>query len=175
MQTTFRVYLFVFSVCCIFSTACAQEDKSKRPSPPAEAKGKIGSAEVVINYSQPGVKDREIWGALVPYGDVWRTGANEATTFEVSEDVMIEGQKLPAGTYGLFTIPNEDEWTIIFNTDSKQWGAYDYDESKDVLRVKVKPTESEEFTERMTFEVDKEKVDYMWENLQLSFKVEPAS
>ena len=83
----------------------AQDDKSKRPSPPAEASAKVGGTMVTINYSQPSVKSRKIWGELVPYDKVWRTGANEATTFEVSTDVKIEGKTLPAGKYGLFTIP----------------------------------------------------------------------
>lgn len=85
----------------------AQEDKSARPSPPAEARAKVGQANIAINYSSPAVKGRTIWGDLVPYGKVWRTGANEATTFETSTDLDINGHKLPAGKYGLFTIPGE--------------------------------------------------------------------
>ncbi|RMG72406.1 MAG: DUF2911 domain-containing protein, partial [Bacteroidetes bacterium] len=99
--------------------------------------GSIGTAEITINYGSPAAKGRTLWGDLVPYGAVWRTGANEATTFTVSQDVTIEGQTLPAGTYSLFTIPGESDWTIIFNKTAEQWGAYEYDEAADALRVKV--------------------------------------
>jgi hypothetical protein len=108
------IALFVLS-----SSVFGQDDKSKRPSPPAQVSEKIGNTTVTIDYSQPGVKGRTIWGDLVPYGKVWRTGANEATTFEVSNDVKVEGKSLPAGKYALFTIPEEDDFsgfTFIFNT-----------------------------------------------------------
>jgi len=149
----------------------AQDDKSKRPSPPATASAKIGNATVTINYSQPSVKDREIWGGLVPYGKVWRTGANEATVFEVSADVKVEGEALKAGKYGLYTIPGENEWIIIFNSVSEQWGTQ-YDESKDVLRVSVKSEKVSSNTEKMTFKVAEDgSVTLMWEKLSVTFKV----
>lgn len=156
--------------------AQAQKDKSKRPSPPAEASATLGDASLAINYSSPAVKDRNIWNNLVPYGKVWRTGANEATTFEVSSDVMIEGQKLKAGKYALFTIPNESEWTIIFNSNAEQWGAYNYSEKQDALRVSVKPGKSPEFHERMTFSVTAKGdnaayVNLVWSNLAVGFNV----
>ena len=151
----------------------AQEDKSNRPSPPAKVSETIGNATVTIDYSQPAVKERKIWGGLVPYGKVWRTGANEATTFEVSQDVQIEGQTLPAGKYALFTIPGEEEWTIIFNKEPNQWGSMNYDETKDALRVNVKPETSEEMHERLTFEIENDgEVELMWENLEVEFSVD---
>ena len=154
------------------SASQAQEDKSKRPSPPAEVSAKVKGTDVVINYSQPSVKHRKVWGALVPYDKVWRTGANEATTFEVSTDVKIEGETLPAGKYSLFTIPGESSWTIIFNSVPDQWGAYSYDASKDVLKVKVDPMETDESTEMLTFDVAKNgKVTMKWEKLAVSFSV----
>ena len=105
-------------------------------------------------------------------GKVWRTGANEATVFEVSKDVKIEGKDLPAGKYALFTIANEGEWTIIFNKNPKQWGAYDYKESEDALRVKVKPAKAEAFAEKMTFVVDKNgTVSLLWGDRKVDFKV----
>ena len=154
----------------------AQSDKSKRPSPPAEAKAAMGDVEIAINYSSPAVKGRNIWGKLVPYGQVWRTGANEATTFEVSSDVMIEGQKLAAGKYALFTIPNEKEWTVIFNKKSDQWGAYNYNQKQDALRITVKPGKSREFQERMTFDIvtkgdQAAAVTLVWSNLAIGFTV----
>jgi len=108
--------------------ACGQEDKSKRASPPAQAKETISSgATVTINYSQPSVKGRTIGKDLEPMpGKVWRTGANEATTFEVSKAVKIEGKDLPAGKFALFTISGDSEWTIIFNKTANQWGAFSY-------------------------------------------------
>lgn len=151
----------------------AQDDKANRPSPPAKVSEEIGDATVTIDYSQPAVKGRTVWGELVPYGKVWRTGANEATTFEVSQDVEIEGQTLPAGKYALFTIPAEDEWTIIFNKETNQWGSGNYDESKDALRVKVKPEKSDEMHERLTFEIENDgEVEFMWENLEVEFSVD---
>jgi len=150
----------------------AQDDKSKRPSPPATASEKVGEATVTINYSQPSVKDREIWGGLVPYDKVWRTGANEATVFELSSDVKIEGEALKAGKYGLFTIPGEKEWTIIFNSVSEQWGSSSYDDSKDVLRVKVKSEKVSENTEKMTFTINANgDVTLKWEKLAVKFNV----
>ena len=164
----FAVILMVLQV----SISNAQDDKSKRPSPPAKAEFVVGAATITIDYSQPGVKGRKIWGELVPYDKVWRTGANEATTFEVSKDVKVEGNALKAGKYGLFTIPGKDEWVIIFNSVPNQWGAYEYDENKDVLRVTVKPTETSESTERLTFSVeDNGMVIMKWEKLKVGFKV----
>lgn len=151
----------------------AQDDKSKRPSPPAKVTETTNSGTVItIDYSQPAVKGREIGKDIAPYGKVWRTGANEATTFEVSKDVKVEGKALPAGKYGLFTIPNKTEWVVIFNKTPNQWGAYKYAEADDVLRVNVKPTKAPQFTERMTFNVDKSgKVSLLWGNEEVDFSV----
>lgn len=163
--TAFSIVLFSISL-------MAQDDKSKRPSPPAKVSEKVGSTTITIDYSQPSVKGREIWGGLVPYDKVWRTGANEATTFEVSSDVKIEGNSLKAGKYGLFSIPGSDEWTIIFNSVPEQWGAFNYDESKDVLRVKVKPEKVGQNTEKMTFSISGDGlVTLMWEKLKISYNV----
>ena len=166
-----KKFFFLAVALLISSIAFAQEGKAK-PSPAATATGKMGDKTVTIVYAQPAVKGREVWGKLVPYNEVWRTGANDATTFEVDKDVMIEGQALKAGKYSLFTIPTEGgEWTIIFNSVAKQWGAYSYDATKDVLRVKVKSEKSKDMMERMTFDVKDNKVHLMWENLAVAFKV----
>src|SRR5690606_24958773 len=137
--------------------ACGQDDKSKRPSPPVQAKETLASGAVVtIDYGQPSVKGRTIGKDLEPMpGKVWRTGANEATTFDVSKSVKVEGKDLPAGKYSLFTIAGDGEWTIIFNKNANQWGAYSYKESEDALRVKVKPSKAAQFAEKLTFNVDK--------------------
>ena len=144
----------LFTFCLLFSLlACAgnEKDKEKKASPYAKAETKIEKTEISINYSSPRKKDRKLWGELVPYGLVWRTGADEATVFETSEDILIEGEPLKKGKYSFFTIPNKDEWTVIFNNEANQWGAFNYDESKDELRVKVKPVEVDNSVENMSF------------------------
>ena len=150
----------------------AQTDKSKRPSPPAKVTETIGSGTVItIDYSQPSVKGREVGKDIAPFGKVWRTGANEATVFEVSKDVKVEGKALPAGKYGLYSIPGKDEWVLIFNKTWKQWGTK-YAEADDALRVNVKPGKAPAFTERMTFNVDKSgKVSLLWGNEEVDFSV----
>jgi len=125
--------------------------KIPRPSQHAVVTQTVGLTDVTITYSRPRVKGRTIWGALVPYDKVWRTGANEATMISFSDDVTINGQKLPKGTYSLHTIPEPDEWTIIFNSVADQWGSYSYDQSKDTLRVKSK-AQPAEFREWLTFD-----------------------
>lgn len=167
--------LFLLTASTTMLIACAQGDKSKRPSPPAMAKETLASGTIVtINYSQPSVKGRTIGKDLEPKsGQVWRTGANEATVFEVSNAVKVEGKELPAGKYGLFTIAGENEWTIIFNKTWNQWGAFDYKEADDALRVKVKPHHSAAFAEKMTFMISKGGlVTLLWGDMQVDFKVE---
>jgi len=131
--------------------AAAQErgNDEARVSPNAAVSQTIGTTEVRITYGRPQVKGREIFGGLVSYDEVWRTGANEATTFSVSSDVTIEGEPLSAGTYSLYTIPGPEAWTIIFNNVADQWGT-NYDDSEDALRVEVTP-ESASAREMMTF------------------------
>jgi hypothetical protein len=154
-------------------SAQAQDDKSKRASPPAEASEKVGDTQVTIEYSQTSAKGREIFGGLVPYNEIWRTGANEATTFEVENDVLIEGQPLPAGKYALFTIPGENEWTLIFNKEAEQWGAYEYDQREDALRVSVEPTEVPQEVEKLTFDIDENgEVSMAWADTKIEFQVE---
>ena len=149
-------------------TACAQNQT--KPSPPASAELKAGDATIKINYSAPSVKGREIWGKLVPYGEVWRTGANEATVFETDKDIKVEGKTLAAGKYSLFTIPGEKEWVIIFNKNPKQWGAYSYKSAEDVLRVTVTPTAAE-MTETLKIDGANGKVTISWEKLAVAFNV----
>lgn len=160
------VLLFIVSL-----QAWAQK---KVESPRKSAEGKIGEASISINYGSPSVKGRKIWGKLVKYKKVWRTGANECTVFKTDKDLMIEGKKLPAGEYGFFTIPSEKgKWILIFNSDSKQWGAYDYKDKKDVLRVEVDPQNMDSLTEALTFEVNAAgSVHWLWEKVKVSFKVQ---
>ena len=158
-------FMFISSIAAI--TACAQQPKA---SPAAKETGKAGKATTTITYSQPSVKGRTIYGDLVPYGKVWRTGANEATVFETDSDVTIEGKKLAAGKYALFTIPGEKSWTIIFNKTWNQWGSFRYKEDDDVLRVDVKPQPAP-MTEVMTFKIADNKVKLLWEKTQVEFAV----
>lgn len=166
--------LLLAVACTTMLFACGQDDKSKRPSPPAQAKETLSSGAVVtIDYSQPSVKGRTIGQDLEPMtGKVWRTGANEATVFEVSKAVKVEGKDLPAGKYGLYSIANEGEWTIIFNKTWDQWGT-EYKEADDALRVKVKPGKAPQFAEKMTFNIDKAgTVSLLWGDAKVNFKVE---
>jgi hypothetical protein len=121
-----------------------------QPSPSASVMQRVGLTDVTVNYSRPGVKGRKVFGDLVPFGDMWRTGANKATSITVSTDVTIGGQTLKAGSYSLFTIPAEDEWVVIFNKDLELWGTGGYTQRNDALRFRVKPSTGE-FTERMEF------------------------
>ncbi len=144
-----------------------------RPSPNATVSQTVGLTNVTITYCRPGVKGRVIWGGLVPYDQVWRTGANEATTITFGDDVTIDGTKLPAGTYGLFTIPGKDEWTVILNKTAKQWGPYQYKEADDVLRFKVKPHPMA-FHELLTFvfpavSAESATVAMVWDKLAVPF------
>src|ERR1035437_7342299 len=119
-----------------------------RVSPNAAVFQTIGYTNISIGYCRPAVKEREIWGSLVPYGQVWRTGANEATTIQFNTEILIEGNKIPGGRYSLFTIPNESEWVVILNKIDNQWGAFNYKKNDDFLRFKVKPVPGN-FTERL--------------------------
>jgi hypothetical protein len=169
MKKLFALSAIVLSV----TIACGQADKSKRPSPPAVEKETLsGGATVTIDYSQPSVKGRAIGKDIAPYGKVWRTGANEPTTIEISNDVKVEGQSLPAGKYSLWTIPGESEWVVIFNKKTTGWGTQ-YDESQDLLRVKVKPAKSTTFNEKMTFDVSKNgQVALLWADQQVNVKLQ---
>ena len=138
-----------------------------KPSPAATATGKIGTTDVTVNYSSPGVKGRKIFGGLEPYGKVWRAGANEATTIEFSKNVTVEGKPLPAGKYGFFVIPTEKQWTVIFNKVPNQWGAFKYDEKQDALRVMVTPRQVISPTERLVYEVTPKGLVLRWEKVEL--------
>jgi hypothetical protein len=136
---------------------------------------RIGLTDITVNYCRPLVGGREIWGKAVPYGQVWRSGANENTTIAFTDDVSVEGHALPAGTYGLHTIPTADQWTIIFSKNSTSWGSFSYDEKEDALRVTVKP-HAAEFVEAMEYSFDDPKPDSVavtlrWEKVAVPFRV----
>ena len=143
-----------------------------RPASSAEVMtGKINGATITIKYGSPSVKARQIWGALVPFNQVWRAGANEATTFETDKDLTIEGSKLAAGKYSFFVIPNEKECIVIFNKVAKQWGSTKYDEKEDQLRVKVKPEVAKVSAEKLAYTIAKNKIVLSWEKWNIPLKV----
>ncbi|MFT5916597.1 MAG: hypothetical protein ACJAWV_000005 [Flammeovirgaceae bacterium] len=151
-----NLFGLLFSTLLLISCGANSQEKEdtkseQKLSPYAEAEVKINKTNIKINYSSPRAKGREIWNGLVEYGEVWRTGADEASTLEVSNDIMIEGQPLPKGKYAIFTIPEKEEWTIIFNKEFEQWGAFNYKEKEDALRVKIKPVSMNTMTENMSF------------------------
>src|SRR5678815_4322164 len=199
-----RIPLFLALIlAAAVSSALAQAPpiRAPRPSQKASVMQTVGVTDITITYSRPGVKGRKIWGdppagaasgtatlddartrakdaPIVPFGHVWRTGANEATMFEVSDPVLINGQALAAGRYSLHTIPAKDgDWTIIFNSDAGQWGSFSYDEKKDVLRVKAKPQMVPENQEWLMYGFDPvtdntAQVNIRWEKVSVPFTVE---
>jgi hypothetical protein len=196
-SVSFFAILFVL---CFAASAFAQITVP-RPSQAASVMQRVGVTDITITYSRPGVKGRKIWGdplpeqasvtgeatlddqnkrpkdaAIVPYGHIWRTGANEATQFVVTDDVLINGQKLAAGSYSLHTIPTKDEWTIVFNGAANQWGSFAYDPAKDTLRVKAKPQLVNENQEWLAFNIepvgeDSAQVNIRWEKISVPFTV----
>ena len=154
MNRTFKFKALAFFVCAflISSVAFAQMDSKKAPASPRDSvSGTVAGANIKIWYGSPSVKGRKIFGGLEPYGKVYRAGANEATIFTTDKDIKVEGQTLPAGSYAFFVIPvAEGKWTVIFNKTAKQWGAFNYDQSKDQLRVMV-TTKKIDLQERMVY------------------------
>ena len=142
----------VFLGLVLSAVACyAQQDKSKRPSPPATATLDLGGGKsITVDYSSPRAKGRAIYGGLVPYGEVWRAGANEATTFVTTADITVSGTAVPAGSYTIFTIPDKDTWTLIISKKTGEWGTDYPGPSNDLARVKMKvsslPAPVENFT-----------------------------
>ena len=174
MRKTLNLTLLV-----LVAATSAFAQRTPRPSPGASLTQTVGVVDITIKYSRPGVKGRAIWGSLVPYDKVWRTGANEATTITFSDDVSINGQPLKKGTYALFTIPGQNEWQIVFNSQAEQWGAFNQDATKNVLTVTAKP-EKADFREWMMFEIPKLTTDeatvvLRWENLAVPFTVNTDS
>lgn len=143
-------------------------------SPRKQLTGTAAGVAVTVDYGSPFVKGRTIWGDLVPYDEVWRTGANAATRIEFAADVTIEGQSLAAGTYALFTIPGMESWQVVFNTNTDQWGSSSYDEANNVLVVTVTPQARAEMAESMDFTLDGDAVVLHWDRLMVPFTVGAA-
>ncbi|MDX5347186.1 MAG: DUF2911 domain-containing protein [Hymenobacteraceae bacterium] len=145
-----------------------------QPSPLSTVSQKIGLAEVTVTYSRPSMKDRKIFGDLVPYNKMWRTGANASTKIKFSDDMLVEGQKVPAGEYALYTIPGQNEWTVVLHKNLKHWGdgGPDYNQAEDQLRVKVKPKKTPQPVETFTIDfanltTESAEMQLMWENVMV--------
>ena len=152
LHTALTFLLFV----TVFPSAQAQEALEPKPSPMSVAIMKKDDAYVKIVYSRPHKRDRKIFGAMEPYGKVWRLGANEATEITLTKDMTFGGKPLAAGTYSMYAIPEKDQWTIIFNSALGEWGAYNYDETKDVMRLEVPTQKAEETYEPFTIMFNEE-------------------
>ena len=202
-QILFFSFAILSALVCATYSSAQQLVKTPRPSQKASVMQTVGVTDITITYSRPGVKGRTIWGdppagmearakgeatldnqnerqkgePIVPWNHVWRAGANEATMFAVTDDVLINGQPLKAGTYSLHTIPGKEEWTIIFNNDAGQWGSFSYDDKKDALRVKTKAQVMSESQEWLSYTLDpvtdnSAQVNIRWEKLRVPFTVE---
>ena len=174
-----RSKIFIIPLAFLFAAFSHASRSTTVTTPDASQKAavyqRIGLTDIKIVYHSPAVKKREIWGKLVPFGKVWRAGANENTVIQFSTDVMVEGKLLKKGKYGLHTIPGENEWTIIFSTNETSWGSYFYDEKEDSIRVEVKPTESD-FNEWLTYEFserdnDSAMISLKWEKIAVPIRV----
>jgi len=199
-RNSITIFAVLFILC--FAVSASAQVVVPRPSQKASVMQRIGATDVTITYSRPGVKGRKIWGdplpeqtasvkgeatldnqnqrpknaVIVPYGHMWRTGADDATMFVVTDEVLINGQKLPGGSYSLHTIPGKDEWTIVFNGTANQWGSFNYDPAKDTLRVKAKPQAVNDNQEWLAFTIDpvaedSAQVNIRWEKISVPFTV----
>jgi hypothetical protein len=170
-----RLAVGVSCILLVAVAAIAQQDKSKRPSPPATAQVELKGKKVTIDYSQPSLKGRKVGQELAPYGKVWRTGANEATSLITEVALNIGGVKVPAGKYTLYTLPAEGTWKLIINKQTGQWGTQ-YDESQDLARVDMKKSQVPQPVERFTIAFDKKsanaaELNLDWENTRVTVAV----
>jgi len=172
MKKIALVAVFLSSLC---SVGYGQQDKSKRPSPPAQAQCKFSDGKsITVDYSSPRAKGRKIFGELVPYGEVWRTGANEATTFVTTANLNGGGKDIPAGSYTIFTVPEQDKWTLIINKHTGEWGVpYKY-ESEELARIPMSASKTSGPVENFTISFDQSggacTLQLSWENTQASLK-----
>ena len=176
-RAALRGFLFCLLVAAMPGASLAQSFVLDLPlqSQRAQISQRIGVTDITIKYHRPLLNDRKVWGGLVPYGQVWRAGANENTTITFSDPVLVEGKPLEKGTYGLHMIPNADEWTIIFSRNSTSWGAFTYDQKEDALRITVKP-KAADMHNALTYDFDELKPDSAvaeleWEKVAVPFKV----
>lgn len=176
MKTIFKTLLFLTIVCSSPLGLTAQELKMPQASTAQTITQAFGLGSITIDYSRPNTKGRKIFGGLEPYGSVWRTGANSATTITTTEAIQLEGKDLPAGTYGIFTIPGANEWTVIINKGAKQWGAYEYKAEEDLFRIAIKPIKLKDKIETFSIQLadvypTKAKLQLMWENTAININL----
>lgn len=175
IKVKFHLILFTLFLFLITTETIAQEAVKPRLSPLEIVTLKYENTYVKVTYGRPHKKGRIIFGDLVPYGEVWRTGANEATEITFTKDVIINGHKLKAGTYTIFTIPEKDKWTVIFNSDLGQWGAYNYNPDKNILKIEAKVSELaityEAFTIEFQLQDDEAELLMMWDKTKASFTI----
>lgn len=160
-----------------FSTAANAQLKTPQPSPTATLQQPVGLTDIEVVYSRPGAKGRTIFGDLVPFGEIWRTGANSSTKIKFADDLKIGGQAVPAGEYALYTIPGTDKWTVIIYKGLENWGAAGYDKNQDVARFEITPTKLTDKYETFTIdfsdlETSKANLNLIWENTKVSIPIE---
>jgi hypothetical protein len=188
MKIYFKLFVFFLAVSVSALSVNAQQQKNEevcynpnlvkdtsKKSIRSMAVAVINGDSVKISYHSPGVRKRVIWGGLVPYDEVWVTGAHEATTFEIGKSFIVGGKEIPAGKYAIFTIPGKNEWTIIINKQWKQHLATEYDEKEDVVRIKVKPKKNVH-TERLQYFIEPAKdndlkIAVAWEKIRIEFSI----
>ncbi len=166
--------IFSITIVALLTLCTAQVDaqeKKARKSPMKTTEATVGEAQVTITYSSPSVKGRTIFGDLVKFDKVWRTGANEATTFETTDELTVGGEKVAAGKYSLFTIPGKDQWTIIINSEAEQWGVYKYDASKDVARISTDKIDTIESVEAFEITVENGMLSFAWSTTKVSVSI----
>jgi hypothetical protein len=174
LKRIFFMFIAVIALICT-TVAAAQQDKSQRASPPAQAQCKFSDGKTItVDYSSPRAKGRKIFGGLVPYGEVWRTGANDATTFVPTSNLSVAGKDVPAGNYTIFTVPTADSWTLIINKHTGEWGIpYKY-ESDELARVPMSVSKTPALVENFTISFDQSggacTLQLSWENTQASVK-----
>lgn len=164
--------LWALAICLTLAGAALAErgDDADRKSKNGSVAATVGGVEISVEYGRPNANDRAIWGGLVPFDKVWRTGANEATTISFNQDVTVEGAAVPAGTYALFTLPSQDDCQILFNSTADQWGAFEYDSTLDVASVTV-PFAPADFVETFTISVGEDGVTLAWADRAATFSV----
>lgn len=173
--------IITFILTVVFFNTNAQDNDYPYPSlsPKGTITQTVGNTIITIEYERPSVRKRQVFGGLVPWDKVWRTGAGKCTRISFDKSVIVGGQKIEAGNYSLFTIPNSKEWTIIFNTDTSLYGSYGYDPKKDVARFIVIPNESDRFYETLNFDIEilpnDAKIFFSWANIQMNFDVKTTT
>jgi len=172
-----KLNLILSTIAIVIATNAYAQVQMPQPSPTSEIKQNIGLMEATITYSRPSARERKIFGDLVMYNELWRTGANASSKLNLSDEVTINGQKIPAGTYALYSIPTKEEWTIILNKNTELWGIDGYDQSEDLVRFEVKSSASDNFIETFTMNFtdltyNSANVKLAWENTVVYFKIE---